>query len=208
MRSLSDVREELVGSLRRLKTTPIEERTPALREIAARVAESRSFFQTKDTGDPDWFGRTNAYRVWIRTVYDDAGFQRDEARSVQSSLRYHVGQAVRELADAEALEEAGIMPETPKERAREYQRTVRAVQNEIGSGLLSLSAVYVVLRRINAEAMAAELEERERDIAMVTLSDLIRRAREIRETLEDASPARVRPVLTPVRDDDPAHEPG
>lgn len=175
-------------ALRALRNASEDERTTLLRRAANLIAEERIHF-TRDDGTPDWTGRTHAYREWLRTTYEDAGYSREETHSLQSTLRYHVGTAVRKIIPESAREELGLIPESPRERSRESQRAIRKIQDEVGSSLLTLAAVNLVLQRIDTETLS-DLPERERDIAIVTLSDVQRRARDLRDALEGWTPDR------------------
>ena len=182
METTQDTRSDLVGAPRRLLFADEPDRTPLLRKVAELIAEERSHHLRED-GTPDWTGRTHTYREAIRKIYDDAGYSRSEASSLQSTLRYHVGSAVRRRVEPEAAEDLGLLPESPRERSRAYQRSLRQIQDEIGSSLLTLGAVHLVLQRIDPAALA-DLPQRERDVATVTLADIQRRSRELRDAVE------------------------
>ena len=79
-----------------LQAEDSEDKTKALKQTSSLFVQARAHFFTKE-GEPDWMGRTYAYRQWVREVLDTAGVDRADVTSLQSSLRYHSGAALREL---------------------------------------------------------------------------------------------------------------
>lgn len=61
-------------------------------------------------------GRTQAYRDLVAKMYAEAGVPTDAAANVQAAVRYHVGNELRTKFKADALEEAGLSPQGPRER--------------------------------------------------------------------------------------------
>jgi hypothetical protein len=94
-----------------------EHRTDLLRDAAPLVADLRAQHTLAD-GRTDWSGRSAGYRDAIGKAYARAGIPRDEQDRVQSALRFHVGQAVRQRASLVELAQVGLGGETPPERLR------------------------------------------------------------------------------------------
>lgn len=120
-RSLDRVKTDFVRALRRLRQLEGSERTPLYRDLAAHTVALREHFHTAQ-GEPDWIGRTSAYRHAVRDLYSKADYTPEEADGVQSAIRYHVGNLVREILHPEALEDLGLDEISPLERAREVRR--------------------------------------------------------------------------------------
>src|SRR5690606_24126777 len=74
---------------------------------------------------PDWGARSQAYRDCIYQVYRDAGLPSDSVGSMQANLRYHIGNALRQMAPAEDLEALGMDPAGPQERAKRYRKKAK-----------------------------------------------------------------------------------
>lgn len=120
-RPLGRVNADIVRTLRRLRLAEGPARTPIYYDLAGQIVALRGHFLT-DEGEPDWIGRTSAYRHAVRDLYSRADYTPDDAKSVQSSIRYHVGNIVRQLLNPEELEDLGLDEVSPLERARETRR--------------------------------------------------------------------------------------
>lgn len=106
---LTDMGEALAGALRDLAAAPRALQTHARRRVAERIVDARELF-TRSDGEPDWTGRTWAYREWVAGVYSDAGYSRDAARREAAATRYHVQSVLREWLDAATLKAYGLLP--------------------------------------------------------------------------------------------------
>ncbi|MFG3715817.1 hypothetical protein [Micromonospora sp. NPDC047730] len=161
-----------------------ERRTELYRAIATASVDLRAHFVVEETGQPDWAGRTWEYREYIRDRYAEAGLSRDEARSVQTSVRYHIGSLVRERLDADQLEDLGLRPEDMAERMREYRKaqsaqlaTLKAEPGDLDLGK-ALAGAFTVLQKISP-GQIAELRGAAREQARAVLGRLLRHAEEL-----------------------------
>lgn len=102
-------------------------RTSVLRELAKVIVGIRSQTFQKDGKTPDWSGQSQAYRDTISAMYEDAGIPKDRESNVQSALRYHIGEVLREVVSSKALTAAGLATKGPKDRAR--TRAAEAQEN-------------------------------------------------------------------------------
>lgn len=102
------------------------ERTDHLRKAGQAIARLRGFFFLRD-GATDWGGRSTAYRALIREVYSGAGVSAEEADSVQSALRYHVGNYLREAVPTDDLAISGLGQQSPKARRARDREVVAAL---------------------------------------------------------------------------------
>lgn len=93
-----------------------ESKTIVLRKLAEVVVEIRSNFYDEETMQPDWRGKSWEYRQFMSELYESAGVPPASVAGVQSSLRYHVGNRLREVVPTDQLIRAGLLEESPKER--------------------------------------------------------------------------------------------
>lgn len=98
-----------------------ESKTEILKRLAAIVVDIRAQFTDEETGQPDWRGKTWDYRQFMTEMYESAQVPPASVSGVQSSLRYHVGNRLREIVPAEALAGAGMLAEGPKERMERHR---------------------------------------------------------------------------------------
>jgi hypothetical protein len=109
---------EVVRILKAIRAIPASEperRTGLVRDLADATISYREHFLTPE-GNPDWTGRTGAYRWAMRDLYSEAGYPSDEATALQKTVRYHVAARLRERLSPEQLEDAGITAAPPLER--------------------------------------------------------------------------------------------
>lgn len=109
-----------------------ESKTEILRKLAIVVVEVRKHFHDPETGQPDWRGKTFDYRQFMSVLYARSAIPPASVSGVQSSLRYHVGNRLREVVAPEELLAAGLLADGPKERMgkNEQERTEKLVQLE------------------------------------------------------------------------------
>lgn len=107
--------------------------TASLREAADAAVEAREHFFTAE-GEPDWLGRTHAYRNWSRETFSKAGIQASDLTKVQNSVRYHVSASLRERLSDEAREDLGLRPLTARERSAERHGKNTEVLSIFGGG--------------------------------------------------------------------------
>jgi hypothetical protein len=112
--------------------------------------EARAHFFTKE-GEPDWLGRTYAYRSWIRETMSDANVPGAEITSLQAAIRYHSGNILRRRLDQDTLDELGLVKSSPRERSIEKrERTSETVSLFNGGAEFdSADAILSVCRLAN-----------------------------------------------------------
>lgn len=93
-----------------------------LKALAKVVVVLRQRYRTPE-GDIDWAGRSWDYRQTVGQMYEKAGIPPDSQSNIQASLRYHVGNLLREVAPAPQLEAVGLKTSSPKERMTEAKST-------------------------------------------------------------------------------------
>jgi hypothetical protein len=104
-----------------------ESKTAILRQLAEVVIDLR--FNFDHDGHPDYGGRSWEYRQTVGRMYEAAGIPRDSQATIQSSLRYHVGNLLRERVTPEELAKAGLLTEGPKERVNHQRDLMQAAAN-------------------------------------------------------------------------------
>jgi len=119
-------------------------RTDHLKDAAHAIAELRAHF-TLDDGRVDWGGRSPAYRAAIHEVYSKARVSRDDLDTVQSALRYHVGNRLRETVDADELAASGLAPASPKARKAKAREIVAALSTAGSVGAITGDPVRLVV---------------------------------------------------------------
>lgn len=118
-RLVQALQREAVRALRRLPTDDEYEQRRLLRTVADALVKLRALHTTKD-GRPDWRGQSWEYRQRVNEIYNEAHVPPEANHPIKASVRYHLGNALRENLTAEELEEAGLNPLTPRDR--QYQR--------------------------------------------------------------------------------------
>lgn len=152
------------------------QRTDHLRKAAEAVARLRGFFWLRD-GVTDWGGRSTAYRALIREVYVGAGIGMDIRDSVQSAMRYHVGNYLRENVPAHDLALCGFGEESPKERTRRHRDVVAALATsgsvaEVTGDPVRLVQMTDVLLAAAGDAGLASLTEAQAEQARAILASI------------------------------------
>jgi hypothetical protein len=133
MKSLEDIRQAAVNGYRAALVSDEDERTPHLRDVAEAYIDAREHFYTKD-GEPDWAGRSYAYRQWIRETVTLAHLPHDGKQSIQAAVRYHLGNILRDRLDADTLESIGLRKDSPRERSVEKRAGVNALLRLVSGG--------------------------------------------------------------------------
>lgn len=164
-----------------------EARTPLARSLADTFVEAREHFDTAE-GSTDWKGQTYPYRRWVRDVFDGANLRGEDSKRIQSAIRYHVGSSLRARLSPEQLEDAGLLPESPRERSQGRRRSRSAMLDALnardvaGGALLAVTAAHTILQRVDAEEVRG-LDENARAVAEATLKDVERRVRSLLRAL-------------------------
>jgi hypothetical protein len=120
---------EVTRVLRAIRSLPADDRdrrTALLRDLAEATLSYREHFLT-DSGEPDWTGRTGAYRAAIADLYGAANFSPDEGKAIQKLARYHIANALRERLSPEDIEAIGLRAENPRERQAELRERTSAI---------------------------------------------------------------------------------
>jgi len=168
--------------------------TGFLRTAADSAVAAREHFFTAE-GEPDWLGRTHAYRIWIREAYAKAGVQAADLTKMQAAVRYHVSAALRERISDEAREDLGLRVETARERSAEkHGRNVEVLSIFGGGGVITdretvakaLSLMGATLQRIDAEALSRR-DAAERDEALAGLSTIAAAVKRLQRELKAPS---------------------
>lgn len=90
-------------------------RTTLLQELALTLVLLRA--KHTHQGKPDYAGRSAEYRAVAASIYEQAGVPADSASTIQASVRYHIGNVLRETFAEDKLTAAGLKAASPRERA-------------------------------------------------------------------------------------------
>lgn len=96
-------------------------RTEALKAFALCLCEIR-----REMSDPA--GTSQAYRDVAARIYAAVDIPADSASHIQASVRYHIGNELRNAFKPEELAAVGLSEKTPLERAREAREKQQAEQ--------------------------------------------------------------------------------
>lgn len=110
-------------------------RTDLLKVMAPLIVEMRRRHTLED-GRTDWSGRSPAYRAAIGQVYALAKVPPEHMVTVQAAIRYHVGNVLRQTAERDELEGAGMSAASPRERLdrqRAFLNALAAAQSSTGA---------------------------------------------------------------------------
>jgi hypothetical protein len=161
--SLDDLRATAVAALAQYPSASVDERTPLLKTAAEAFVSAREYFFTKE-GEPDWLGRTFAYRRWVREALSLANVPVDEVSRIQGAIRYHTGSVLREHLTPEQVEDLGLRDVTPAERSVEKRARQSEVLSIFSAGpalddadaiLAALHLTAIALRRVSTDAVQA-----------------------------------------------------
>lgn len=184
--TLPDIQKDAVDAIHRSLSASDAERTALLREGARLFIDARAHFFTRE-GEPDWLGRTYAYRTWVREVMSAAHVPAEDVTSLQAAIRYHSGNLLRDRLDEDLLEDLGLRKKSPRERSVEKRERTSGTLN-IFSGGAELATVEEItqlctlaeraLVRVNA-ATIAKFPAKDRKAAREALARLAERANEL-----------------------------
>lgn len=158
--------------------------TAVYRTVAEYVLEARRFFTTKE-GRPDWRGVTYAYRQWYGDMLGRTGIPVDDLPRIQSAMRYHVGNLLRERLDDKELETLGLQSASPRERSMAKRNLELEILNLFtGGGPISnpntvrrlLQFINSALSRVEEDALQEVLETPEGLEMLKDLSESLTRA--------------------------------
>lgn len=88
----------VVATLRRIVVAGEAERPGLLRRLANQMVELRACFMYD--GQPDWAGRSQAYRDAVYRAYEEAEVPADQVDRIQRGIRYHVAGVVQRRSTA------------------------------------------------------------------------------------------------------------
>lgn len=170
--SLDELEDSITAALRDYVTRGFSG-TELLRTAADSAVAAREHFYSAN-GEPDWLGRTHAYRIWIREVYSKAGIQTADLSKIQAAVRYHVSAALRERISDEAREDLGLRAETARERSAEKHGRNVEVLSIFGGGAAihdravvakALTLMGATLQRIDADSLSRDADDRDEALA-------------------------------------------
>lgn len=118
-----EIEDEIIRILRALRSADRERHTMLARDLAATMVALREHYLTPE-GRPDWTGRNWQYRDAVRNIYGRADYTAEERATTQTSVRYHIGNLIRQHLSPAELEAAGITAPSP--HARQAGRRRRA----------------------------------------------------------------------------------
>ncbi|UYL87631.1 hypothetical protein SEA_VRESIDENCE_26 [Arthrobacter phage VResidence] len=184
--TLPDIQKAAIDAISKSLTATDNVRTDLLRDAARYFIDARQHFFTRE-GEPDWLGRTYAYRTWVREVMSAAHVPADTVTSLQAAIRYHSGNVLRDRLSEEEVDDLGLRKESPKERSVEKRERSSSTMNIFGGGAELTSAEDILqlctltlraLARVNA-ASIAKLPAKERKLARAALRRVADRAEEL-----------------------------
>lgn len=176
-------------ALRESLTASDTRRTELFREVATAFVDARNHFYTKE-GEPDWLGRTYAYRTWVREAMSRASVPSEQLNTIQAAIRYHSGNILRSRLDEETLEDLGLRKSGPRERSVEKRERASTTLSIFGGGaelttseeiVQACKLIEAALKRVNASTVAS-LPAKERRAARAALSSVADRANELAGT--------------------------
>lgn len=159
--SLDQIQARAVAALSSYPKAVDSDATRRLRETADAFVSAREHFYTR-TGATDWLGQTGAYRAWVRETLAAAHLPREDVTTIQSAVRYHVGNVLRERLDADTLTALGLRTISPRERSAEKRQGTSALLSLFSGGqritntdemLLALTAFSTGVRRFDLSSL-------------------------------------------------------
>ena len=111
--SLEQIESELLEFLSTVELGQSKERAGEL----IMLARINHFIQAS-SGNPDYQGKSMAFRKWWGTILDALELKGDARSKMAASVRYSVGNAARKMLTEEQLEDAGLKSTSPRERGK------------------------------------------------------------------------------------------
>ena len=151
-----------------------------------KIIELRKTFLTRG-GEPDILGTSYAYRQTFGDMLTEAGITGADRTRVSSSLRYHIGNFLRQSLSPEEVADLGLVKSSPRETAKKsYDRRAalwRGLNNQDTTPITDpvdlvelLLAVSAMLSRANVDWTAASPQQRQiAEMAARTIADDARR---------------------------------
>lgn len=156
--SLAKIQKDAVAALRRYAQS---DESADLREVAGLFIDARMLVTTRE-GDPDYLGRTHAYRRWVRETMTLANVPGDKLASLQAAIRYHTGNILRARLDEGELQSLGLKAAGPRERSVEKRERYSETLAIFGGGaelatteeiLAASQMIELALRRVSLYAV-------------------------------------------------------
>jgi hypothetical protein len=198
MRNLDQIQADAADALRAVAAAEAREDADAAthaRKLAAKyLVEAREHFLDAE-GNPDWTARTHAYRDFHGETFTLAGLSGTEAQKIRVSLRYHVGNAVRERLSPEEAAAAGLQAKAPKARMADIRRKQNQLTSVVTGGALyrdfekmhrALDVSTATLRRFSETALAG-LDSKEREDLAASLKHIAEEASRLATVATDGS---------------------
>lgn len=132
-------------------------RAVAIQRAAEKMVELRSHF-TNAKGEPDWQGRTWDYRQLVSDIYNGAGLEAEANSRVKTSLRYYIGQVLRERLTKDELRDAGLLKDSPRSRTGMRYR-------ESGNDAEFMHAIILHMYRTPNQPLTKKQHKRANNIA-------------------------------------------
>jgi hypothetical protein len=182
---LEEIQRRVADGMRSYMSHEGAERTVAAKEVAEALVDARELIQTRE-GEPDYRGRSNAYRTFVTEALDQAGVPRGDRPSLQSNLRYHVSPILRQR-HPNIAEELGINPDSFAERARRRaDRDGHIVSlfsggselDEVEDVLLVANLARLAVSRVSGVPRASSVDKLLVQDAYSSLEQAVGRARE------------------------------
>ncbi|MBP2323340.1 hypothetical protein JOF56_003725 [Kibdelosporangium banguiense] len=183
-KSVSELTSEAVAILKKYLKNP---RTEHLRELAPVIVELRSNFNLED-GRVDWSGRSPGYREAIADVYKKARVPQDDLDRLQTALRYHVGNLIRERVPKQELTSVGLTSVKPKERIQNTRDAFQAMKEAASprDDIPRLAAYAQALLEYVDETCIPDLKPEEVEASLLAMEAVQTRSAELLVRLKDA----------------------
>lgn len=123
-RIIDDCKERAVLHLRQGVAAEGDERAEHLRAVAEALVDKRAdtpMDPDDATSDPDWRGKSYAYKHWVADVFTEAGIPAGERRRTQGAIAYHVNNVLHERPGLPDPHSLGINPKPLRDRRAEHR---------------------------------------------------------------------------------------
>lgn len=164
-----------------------DQRTDTLKDLARLIVDLRASFALDD-GRRDWAGRSPGYRQAMADLYSRARVPHDQLDTVQTAMRYHVGNLLRDRATSDELKAVGLTTTSPKARLA-TAREALAAQREVAAprqDAARLAAYAQALLEFIDEAAMPDLPSERAIATRIALEAIQRRAEDLLGRLRDA----------------------
>jgi hypothetical protein len=163
--------------------------THSVKAAADGLIELRKMF-TDRHGNIDMLGNSYSYRQAVAEIMTMAGVRQQERPKIMATIRYHVGNLLREKFTEAELAAFGLMATSPLERAKkdrkDRSRVLRSATNQEGMMtdpdeiVTALKSAVNLLNNVDFEAFT----DLDAAMANVLLDHLAKRTAELRSSLK------------------------